>query len=142
MKPASPRAVRKKLLLLQGTLHRLEILDAKTALRSGVTNSFVGQRLPGVISFLVEHKASALLTSLLPLVFGAGSVSRLVRRGSLAVGIGAALLGLLKRRKRGDTAMDAAAMDADDSTEEITSAPASDSAAVATDEKNPDKSRD
>lgn len=137
MKPASPRAVRKKLLLLQGTLHRLEILDAKTALRSGVTNSFVGQRLPGVISFLVEHKASALLTSLLPLVFGAGSVSRLVRRGSLAVGIGAALLGLFKRRKRGDTAMDA-----DESTEEITSAPASDSAAVATDEKNPDQSRD
>lgn len=137
MKPASPRAVRKKLLLLQGTLHRLEILDAKAALRSGVTNSFVGQRLPGVISFLLQHKASALLTSLLPLVFGAGSVSRFVRRGSLAVGIGAALLGLFKRRKRSDTAMDA-----DESTEEVTIAPASDSAAVATDEKNPGQSRD
>ncbi len=137
MKPASPRAVRKKLLLLQGTLHRLEILDAKTALRSGVTNSFVGQRLPGVISFLLQHKASALLTSLLPLVFGAGSVSRLVRRGSLAVGIGAALLGLFKRRKRNDMAVDA-----EERAQATVIAPAGDASAKATDEKNPDQSRD
>ncbi len=137
MKPASPRAVRKKLLLLQGTLHRLEILEAKAALQTGVTNSIVGQRLPGVISFLVQHKASALLTSLLPLVLGAGRVARIVRRGSLAVGIGAALLGLFKRRKRNDMAVDAEAP-----AQATAIAPAGDTAAEATGEKNPDQSRD
>jgi hypothetical protein len=130
MRPDTPRGARKKLLLLQGTLYRLEILEAKAVLRNGVANSIVGRRLPGILSFLFQHKGSALLTSVLPLLLGAGRVSRIVRNGALVAGAAAALMGLLKRWSRGDA----------------TTEPAQDgnaeSAAQVTDEKNPGQGRD
>jgi len=126
----TPREARKKLLLLQGTLYRLEILEAKAVLRNGVANSVVGRRLPGLLSFLFQHKASALLTSVLPLLLGAGRVSRIVRRGALVAGAGAALMGLLKR------------WNADDRTPDPAQHADAESAVRVADEKNPGQSRD
>lgn len=97
MKYDTPRAARKKLLLLEGTLHRLEVLEAKEALRASTAKSFVGQRLPGIIAFLIQHKAGALLTSVLPLLLGAGRLSRVARRGTLLLGAGAAVMGFFNR---------------------------------------------
>ncbi len=130
MSADTPREARKKLLLLQGTLYRLEILEAKAVLRNGMANSVVGRRLPGLLSFLFQHKGSALLTSALPLLLGAGRVSRIVRRGALVAGAGAALMGLLKRWSHDDTPP-----------EPVQHADA-ESAGQATDEKNPGQSRD
>lgn len=118
MSPDTPRAVRKKLLLLEGSLHRLEILEAKEALRSGVVNSVVGQRLPGVLGLLFQHKTGALLASLLPLLIGAGRVARVARRGTLVLGAGAALLGLFKRWRRGRPAVEPMAQEGDTSAHE------------------------
>ncbi len=131
MRSDTPRAARKKLLLLEGTLHRLDILEAREALRSGVANSFVGQRLPGVLGFLFQHKAGTLLTSVLPLLLGRGRVSRIVRRGTLLFGAGAALLGLLERWNR-------ARMEAGSEAEPAGNEAAGDTA----DKKNPGQSRD
>ncbi len=131
MKPDMHRAARKKLLLLEGTLHRLEILEAKAALRSGAANSLVGQRLPGVLAFLFQHKAGAMLTSLLPLLVGAGRVSRIARRGTLLLGAGAALVGLVSRWQRARPPVEPLAQDDVDSVQNKNA-----------DEKNPGQDRD
>ncbi len=131
MKPNTPRAARKKLLLLEGTLHRLEILEAKQALRSGVANSYIGRHLPGALAILLQNKGSALLTTVLPLLLGGSRLSRIARRATLALGAGAALLGLLNRWNRGRPAADQAAEDGAAAGDEENS-----------DEKNPGQDRD
>ncbi len=131
MNHPTPRAARKKLLLLEGTLHRLEILEAKDALRSSVANSVMGQRLPGLIGFVFQHKVGALLTSVLPLLLGVGRISRIARRGTLLLGSVAALLGLLRRWNQ--DRQDGGPQTQDGVIATTTSPP---------DEKNPGQSRD
>lgn len=104
MKPDTQRAAHKKLLLLKGTLHRLEILQAQASLRSATVDSVVGQRLPGLLAFLSQHKVGAMLTTLLPLLAGARKLSRLVRRATFLLSAGAALAGLLRSASRGRAA--------------------------------------
>lgn len=131
MKPDTSRTVRKKLLLLEGTLHRLEILEAKNELRRSVAHSFIGQRLPGVLNFLLQHKAGAMLTSVLPLLLGGARLSRLMRRTTLALGAGSALLSVLNRWKRDRPAAEPCA-------QEDATTPSEKNA----NEKNPGQSRD
>ena len=99
MKSDTPRTARKKLLLLEGTLQRLEILEAKDTLRRGVAGSVIGQHLPGLLSFIFEHRVGALLAGMLPLLVGAGRAARIARRGTLLLGAATALLGWLRRRR-------------------------------------------
>lgn len=131
MKTDTPRAARKKLLLLEGTLHRLELIQVRDSLLGSAAGSAIGRGLPGVLSFLLRHKAGTLLASALPLLIGGSPLSRIARRGALLLGAGAALLGLFSRRQR---------------TKPEGEWPASDGAAVAADqtagEKNPGQGRD
>jgi hypothetical protein len=131
MRADTARAARKKLLLLEGALHRLELMQARESLVSSVAGSAVGRGLPGVLSFLLRHKAGTLLASALPLLMGGSRLSRIARRGALLVGAGAALLGLFSRRQRGMS---------------DEKRPVSDDAAVAENktagEKNPGQGRD
>lgn len=132
MKPDTPRAARKKLLLLEGTLHRLEILQARASLRSVTTGSMVGQRLPGLLAFLSEHKLGAMLTTALPLLVGAKKLSRLVRRATLLVSAAAALAGLLRSLSRSR----AAEAQTDAETDKVSPVVSDE------DKKNPGQSRD
>jgi len=100
----TPRAARKKLLLLEGTLHRLELMQARESLVGAAANSVIGRGLPGLLSFLLRHKAGALLASALPLLVGGSRLSRIVRRGAVLLGAGAALLGLFSRYREGGPA--------------------------------------
>lgn len=136
MKPQTPRAARKKLLLLEGALYRLEILEAKDALRTGVTHSFIGQRLPGLLSFLFEHKAGALLTSALPWLLGTGRVSRIVRRGALLLSAVVGLLGLPGRRRSSRPTDEPVAQ------QDPLAAAEPDAGPNSADKKNPGQSRD
>ncbi len=104
MTTATPRAARKKMLLLEGALHRLEMMQAKESLAGAAANSVVGRGLPGMLSFLLRHKAGALLASALPLLMGGSRFSRIVRRGALLLGTGAALLGMFSRYRQGSGA--------------------------------------
>ncbi len=104
MKPDTQRAARKKLLLLEGTLYRLEILQARASLYSVTAGSVIVQRLPGLLAFLSQHKLGAMLTTALPLLVRARKLSRLVRRATLLVSAGAALAGLLRGLSRGRAA--------------------------------------
>ena len=131
MKPNIPRAARKKLLLLEGTLHRLEILEAKQALRSGMANSYIGRHLPSALAILLQNKGSALLTTVLPLLLGGSRLSRIARRATLALGAGAALLGMLNRWNRGSPVGEPSAEDGVAAAED-----------QHLDEKNPDQGRD
>lgn len=103
MKSATPRAVRKKLLLLEGALHRLELQQATASLHSaafGGTAGKLGRRLPALLSFLSRHQAGTLLMSALPWLLGGSRLSRIARRATLLVGTGAALFGMLERWRR------------------------------------------
>lgn len=132
MKPDTPRAARKKLLLLEGTLHRLEILQARASLRSVTTGSVVGQRLPALLAFLSEHKLGAMLTTALPLLVGARKLSRLVRRATLLVSAGAALAGVLRGLSRGRAAKAQTAAETDKASPTVSDE----------DKKNPGQGRD
>lgn len=101
MTSETPREARKKLLLLEGTLHRLEFMQARSSLLGAAANSVIGRGLPGMLSFLLRHKAGALLASALPLLMGGSRLSRIVRRGALLLGAGAALLRLFSRDRAG-----------------------------------------
>lgn len=125
MTSETPREARKKLLLLEGTLHRLEFMQARSSLLGAAANSAIGRGLPGMLSFLLRHKAGALLASALPLLMGGSRLSRIVRRGALLLGAGAALLRLFSRDRAGSRT------DAAEASEEET-----------TGEKNPGQGRD
>ncbi len=117
MKTDTPRAARKKLLLLEGTLHRLEFLQARESLLgpAGV-RSALGRGLPGVLAFLLRHRAGALLAGALPLLVGGSRLSRIVRRGAWLFGAGAALFGMLSRRQPAGSAGESSASHEDAAT--------------------------
>ncbi len=94
--PDMPREARKKLLLLEGQLHRLELLQARQACGSALQGGVAGTRLPGLLSTLLRQRAGSLLVSALPLLLRFGKAGRAGRRMLLLLGGGAAALGLLK----------------------------------------------
>ena len=100
----TPRDARKKLLLLEGALHRLEFMQARASLLGPGARSALGRGLPGVLAFLLRHRAGALLAGALPLLVGGSRLSRIVRHGALLLGAGAALMGVFNRGRRANPA--------------------------------------
>jgi hypothetical protein len=83
------REQRKKILLLEGALHRLELVEAKAAIQSSLqTNHMAGLLKPA----LKMDKLLPLAASLLPLVIGKGRVSVWMRRALAVAGTGAVVL--------------------------------------------------
>ena len=62
------RDARRKLLLLQGTLYRLEIMHAKQSLREASSGNALAAAVPGLLKSIIANKGAALVTTVLPLL--------------------------------------------------------------------------
>jgi hypothetical protein len=95
---SAERDARLKLLLLQGALYRLEIIQARSTLKDAAKpRALVGQVFE-LLKFLLAHKRISLIATAVPWVFGRSRVSRLLRRGLLTLG-SAGLAWLFLRRR-------------------------------------------
>lgn len=93
---AQLRQQRKKVLILEGALHRLELVEA----RAHVKADLQGKAIAGLIKpVLTAEKFMPLLASLLPLVLGKGTASGWLRRVMLIAGAGVTLYRLLRIRR-------------------------------------------
>lgn len=87
------RAQRKKILLLEGALHRLELVEAKAAINNSLqTNQIVGLIKP----VLTLKRLLPLAASLQPLVIGKGRMAVWLRRALAVAGVGVVLTSWLK----------------------------------------------
>ncbi len=90
---------KKKLLIVQGMVHRLEIAHGLDQLKSQMRPAAFLGKLPSVIKLIMASNAVPLLSTLVPLVLGKNKVARLVRRVVLILGGGAALMAIMQRWK-------------------------------------------
>lgn len=118
----SERDARKKLLLLEGQLQRLELMQARQSLRGALRPRALAEGLPSLLLQAIRQRGLGWLPTLLPWVFGAGRARRWVRRGLLAIGAVAAAASWLRRGPQRE--------------------PAGEQARQREDEKNPGRSRD
>ena len=93
------RDEQKKLLIVQGMMHRLEIAYALDQLKSHTQPTALFSKLPSLMKLIMASNAVPLISTLLPLVFGKSKASRLTRRVMLMVGVGTALTTFFKRWK-------------------------------------------
>ena len=93
------RDEQKKLLIVQGMVHRLEIAYALDQLKSHTQPTALFSKLPSLMKLINASNAVPLISTLLPLVFGKSKASRLTRRVMLMVGVGTALTTFFKRWK-------------------------------------------
>jgi hypothetical protein len=93
------RDEQKKLLIVQGMMHRLEIAHALDQLKSHTNPTALFSKLPSLMKLIMASNAVPLISALLPFVFGKSKASRVVRRVVLMVGAGAALTAFIKRWK-------------------------------------------
>ena len=96
------RDARRKLLLLQGALYRVEIMHAKQSLRESASGNALAAAVPGLLKSLIANKGPALVTTVLPLLLGRGRLRRYARRALLAAGGVAAAWAVFSRRKGAD----------------------------------------
>ncbi len=93
------RKERKKMLVVQGMLHRLELAEAVHDLKAGARPAAVIAMLPRVLSLIVGSKAMPLLGSALALVAGKSKWSRVARRVLVVAGLTTAILSVIRRQK-------------------------------------------
>ena len=93
------RDEQKKLLIVQGMMHRLEIAYALDQLKSHTKPTALFSKLPGLMKLIMASNAVPLISTLLPLVFGKSKASRITRRVMLMMGAGAALTAFIQRWK-------------------------------------------
>ena len=93
------RDEQKKLLIVQGMVHRLEIAYALDQLKSHTKPTALFSKLPSLMKLIMASNAVPLISTLLPLVFGKSKASRITRRVMLMMGAGAALTAFIQRWK-------------------------------------------
>ena len=93
------RDEQKKLLIVQGVVHRLEIAHSLDQLKSHTKPTALFSKLPSLMKLIMASNVVPLISTLLPLVFGQSKVSRVVRRVMVMVGAGAALRAFIQRWK-------------------------------------------
>ena len=93
----------KKLLIVQGMMHRLEIMHALDQIKSHTRPKALLTKLPSVLKLIMASNAVPLISTLLPVVFGKAKVSRFVRRLAFTVGAGATIMAIFKRWKNSRT---------------------------------------
>jgi len=91
------RAQRKKILLLEGALHRLELVEAKAAIKGSLQNSPMAALIKPALTL---ERLLPLAGSLLPLVVGSGRVSVWLRRALAAAGAAAVVMRLLQNLRQ------------------------------------------
>lgn len=97
----SDRNARRKILLLKGTLYRLEIMHARHALQNAAGRNMLASMVPELLKSAISNNRAALLTTVLTLLLGRGRWRRYVRRALLAAGGMAAAWSMFRRRKDG-----------------------------------------
>ncbi len=95
--PDTARNARKKLLLLEAQLHRLELMQARQDCSSAVRGGLGSAGLPGLLSLLSRQRAGSLLATALPLLLRLLKTGRRTRRALLLLGGGAAALAMFNR---------------------------------------------
>jgi hypothetical protein len=92
------RDARRKLLMLQGALCRLEIIQARVALKDAAEPKAVGGQLFGLLKFVLAHKRMSLVATVVPWLFGRARGSRFLKPALFALGAAAAAWLFLRRR--------------------------------------------
>ena len=87
-----------KLLMLQGALCRVEIVEAKIALCESSKPSATTRRLFSFLSFALEHKRLTLIGTVLPRLLARVRSSRFAGRMLLIVGSSLIVWWLMRRR--------------------------------------------
>lgn len=95
----SDREARRKILLLKGTLYRLEIMQARQALQNAASRNTIIESVPGLLKAALSKQGVGLITTLLPLLLGRGRWRRYARRALLAAGGVVAAWSMLRRSK-------------------------------------------
>lgn len=93
------REARKKMLIVEGMMHRLELAQATQQFRQDARPAALMSRLPDLLALVARSRALPLVGTALTLVAGKGIVSRLVRRGLVVAGIASALTAVVSRWK-------------------------------------------
>ena len=93
------REARKKMLIVEGMMHRLELAEATRQLKQDIRPGRVVSRLPALLSILAQSKALPLMGTALTLLSGKGIVSRLLRRVVVIGGFASVLAVIVKRWK-------------------------------------------
>jgi len=93
------REARRKILLLKGTLYRLEIMQAKQALQNASGRTLITESVSGLFKSALSNQGGKLITVLLPLLLGQGRWRRYARRALLAAGGVMAAWRMLNRDK-------------------------------------------
>jgi hypothetical protein len=97
------REQRKKVLLLEGALHRLELVEARARVKADLQ----GKAIAGLIKpMLTVEKFLPLATSLLPLFLGKGKASGWLRCVLLIAGAGTTAYRVLRNRRQVATGKD------------------------------------
>ena len=92
------RDARRKRLMLQGALYRLEIIQARVALKDAAKPKAVGGQLFGLLKFVLAHKRMSLVATVVPWLFGRARGSRLLKPALFALAAAAAAWLFLRRR--------------------------------------------
>jgi hypothetical protein len=92
------RDARRKLLMLQGALYRLEIIQARVALKDAAKPKAVGGQLFGLLKFVLAHKRMSLVATIVPWLFRRARGSRLLKPALFALVSAAAAWLFLRRR--------------------------------------------
>jgi hypothetical protein len=93
------REARRKLLILQGALYRLEITQTRAALRDAANPKAVGGQLFGLLKFALTHKRMSLVATAVPWLLGRARGSRLVKPALFALAAAGVAWLFLRRRK-------------------------------------------
>ena len=93
------REARKKMLIVEGMVHRLELVQATRHLKQEVRPVRLISRLPALLTLLAQSKAMPLAGTALTLLAGKGLVSRLLRRGLVLAGVVSAAAVIVNRWK-------------------------------------------
>lgn len=93
------RDARRKLLMLQGALYRLEITQTRAAMKDAANPKAIGGQLFGLLRFVLAHKRVSLIATVVPWLFGRVRDSRLVKPALFALAAAGAAWMFLRRRK-------------------------------------------
>jgi hypothetical protein len=92
------RDAKLKLLVLQGALYRVEVVEAKIALCDSSKSSATTRRLFSFLKFALEHRQLTLIGAVLPRLLGQVRSSRFAGRMLLILGSSLAAWWLLRRQ--------------------------------------------
>ena len=93
------REARKKMLIVQGMVHRVALAHVTKQLKNDVRPSRMVSRLPALFALLARSKALPLMSTALTMLAGRGLVPRLLRRVMVAAGVASALAVFVSRWK-------------------------------------------